>query len=49
MITALSILAMVVLFVVFGLLHQGEGKGCDSGNCGSCSNHCDVEAHGRLP
>jgi hypothetical protein len=43
--------AMAVLFVVFGLLHNGESRGCGSGHCDSCSNEneCEFGAEGRLP
>jgi hypothetical protein len=44
--------AMAVLFVLFGLTHQGESRGgCSGGNCTSCSNpnECDIGAEGRLP
>jgi hypothetical protein len=49
MIGAISVLVMAMLFVVFGLLRLGNGSGCGSGHCDSCSNDCEIEADGRLP
>lgn len=48
MIGALAVLVMAMLFVVFGLFRLGDGKGCGSDHCDSCSHDCDLEA-GRLP
>ncbi|MHB1194628.1 MAG: hypothetical protein ACYC6F_16505 [Longimicrobiales bacterium] len=45
----LGILAMAALFVLAGLIGLGEGKGCGSGHCGSCSNDCELDLEGRRP
>ena len=40
--------AMVVLFVVAGLVSMDFWRGC-GGHCDSCSNDCEIEKKGRLP
>ena len=46
---SIGIFAMAALFVCAGLLRLGEGKGCGSDHCGSCSNDCEFDTEGRLP
>jgi len=45
---ALSMAAMAVLFVIFGALRIGAGKGC-GGSCGSCEHDCEIDLEGRQP
>ncbi len=45
----LGVLAMAALFVFAGLIRLGEGKGCGSVHCGSCSNDCELDLEGRRP
>lgn len=44
-----GIVGMAALFVCAGLLKLGEGKGCGSEHCASCSNDCELNTEGRNP
>ncbi|GMV05784.1 MAG: hypothetical protein AMXMBFR53_20610 [Gemmatimonadota bacterium] len=46
---SVSVFAMAALFVAFGLLRLGDGRGCGSGHCDSCSHDCTLDPEGRHP
>jgi hypothetical protein len=43
---SVAVFAMAAFFVVFGLLRLGDGKGCGSDHCDSCSHDCSIEGRG---
>jgi len=45
--TTLAMAALAALFVLFGLLHLGDRKGC-GGSCDTCAHDCEHDLEGRI-
>jgi len=41
--------AMVVLFVVAGIVGMDFWRGCGHDHCDACSNDCEIDKQGRHP